>query len=174
MTAYFEELTKAMTWLGGQRDTIFVGQAVKFPGTFAYRTLEGVPKDKLHEFPVTESFQLQFCVGLALAGYVPISLYPRQNFLLLATSDLVNLLDKLPAMSNGAVKPKMIIRTASGPTKPIFPGHQHVGNFAGALGWMLEWVEIVELSEPEQTMPAYRDAYERDGATLIIEHGDLY
>mgnify|MGYP001586547516 FL=1 len=173
MGIYFDELKRAMTWLGEQQETIFVGQAVKFPGTFMHGTLNGVPVEKRLEMPVAESFQLQFCIGLALMGFVPISIYPRQNFLLLSASDLVNLLDKLPVMSSDQVKPKVIIRTASGPTKPLFPGHQHVGNYADAFRQMLTWVKIVELNSAKEILSTYQQAYERDGATLVIEHGDL-
>ncbi len=74
------------------------------------------------------------------------SLKKLQHFLLLAMSDLVNLLDKLPVISSGAVRPKVIIRTASGPTRPMFPGHQHVGNYAEAFRRMLTSVRVVELN----------------------------
>ncbi len=53
--------------------------------------------------PINESFQMQFTIGLGLAGYVPVSVYPRQNFLLLATADMVNMLDKMPLISGGQV-----------------------------------------------------------------------
>ncbi|MBF0570227.1 MAG: hypothetical protein HQL18_05600, partial [Candidatus Omnitrophica bacterium] len=69
-----------------------------------FQTLRDVPKDRTLEFPVNESFQMQFSLGLALEGYVPVSVYPRQNFLLLARGDMSNMIDKLSAMSNGAVK----------------------------------------------------------------------
>ena len=45
--AYFDELTKAMSWLGSQEDTIFVGQAVEYPGTAMFNTLKSVPAAKL-------------------------------------------------------------------------------------------------------------------------------
>lgn len=176
MGAYFDELARAMTWLADQPRTIFLGQAVAYPGTFMNQTLAAVPQQKRLEMPVTESFQFQFSVGLALAGYLPVSIYSRQNFLLLAASDLVNLLDKMPAMSTDQVNPKVIIRTASGPTKPIFPGHQHVGNYADAFRLMLTWVRVVELNNARDILPEYQRAAEQtdDKSTLLIEHGDLY
>src|SRR3990167_10364043 len=96
---YKDELTKTMTWLGRQKDTIFVGQAVAYPGTFMSDTLLGVPMSKRLEMPVAEQFQLQFCIGLAQAGYTPICIYPRQNFMLYAFGDIVNVLDKLDRKS---------------------------------------------------------------------------
>ena len=49
---YFEELTKAMEWLGRQDDTIFLGQAVSVPGTAMSNTLKGINPTKLIELPV--------------------------------------------------------------------------------------------------------------------------
>src|SRR3989338_8095827 len=106
---YFDEIKRTMEWVAQQPRTLFVGQTVAGPGTFMYQTLRDVPKDKTLEMPVNESFQMQFTIGLALAGYIPISVYPRQNFLLLATSDMVNMLDKIPAISGQRVMPRILI-----------------------------------------------------------------
>ncbi len=165
-----------MEWVAQQPKTFFLGQTVAGPGTFMYQTLRDVPPEKTLEMPVNESFQMQFSLGLALAGYIPISVYPRQNFLLLATSDMVNMLDKMPAVSGGSVIPKMIIRVASGPDAPVHPGHQHVGNYAEAFRKMFTTIDVIELEEPEEIFPAYQHALERpdNKATLMIEHGNYY
>jgi pyruvate/2-oxoglutarate/acetoin dehydrogenase E1 component len=173
---YFDELKRTMEWVAQQPKTLFVGQTVAGPGTFMFQTLRDVPKDKALEMPINESFQMQFTIGLALAGYVPISVYPRQNFLLLATGDMVNMLDKIPAISSDRVLPRILIRVASGPDTPVHPGHQHVGNYAEAFRKLFSWIDVVELNEPEDIFPAYRHALEReDGrATVLIEHGNFY
>jgi len=174
--SYFDELKRTMEWVAEHPKTFFVGQTVAGPGTFMYQTLRDLPADKTLEMPINESFQMQFSIGLALAGYIPVSVYPRQNFLLLATSDMVNMLDKVPAISANGVVPRMIIRVASGPDSPVHPGHQHVGHYADAFRKMLTWVDVVELEEPEEIFPAYKHALERDDhkATLLIEHGNYY
>ena len=176
MAKYFDEIKRTMEWVAKQPKTIFLGQTVAGPGTFMYQTLRDVPKDRALEMPVNESFQMQFTIGLALAGYIPISVYPRQNFLLLATGDMANMLDKLPAISSGQWAPKVIIRVASGPDSPVHPGHQHVGNYAEAFRKMFTQIEVVELNEPEEAFPAYKYALERpdNKSTLLIEHGNFY
>jgi pyruvate/2-oxoglutarate/acetoin dehydrogenase E1 component len=176
MLRYFDELKRTMEWLAQQPKTLFLGQTVGGPGTFMYSTLQDVSPDKRVEMPVNESFQMQFTLGLALAGYIPVSVYPRQNFLLLATADMVNMLDKMPAISSNQVLPHVIIRVAAGPDMPVHPGHQHVGNYAEAFRRMLSWVEVVELNEPHEIFPAYKRALEREDAraTLLIEHGNFY
>ena len=165
-----------MDWMAKHPDTFFLGQTVAVPGTFMYPTLKDIPKEKTLEMPVNESFQMQFSIGLALAGLIPITVYPRQNFLLLATADMANLLDKIPAISSGQWIPKVIIRVASGPDSPVHPGHQHVGNYAEAFKKMFSWIEVVELNEPEDIFPAYQHALERpdNKSTLLIEHGNYY
>src|SRR4051812_32796241 len=107
---YFDELKRTMEWIATQPKTIFVGQTVAGPGTFMFQTLRDVPKERALEMPINESFQMQFTIGMALAGYIPISVYPRQNFLLLATGDMCNMLDKIPAISGKELAPRIIIR----------------------------------------------------------------
>jgi len=173
---YFDELKRTMEWVAQQPKTLFVGQTVAGPGTFMYSTLKDVAPEKALEMPINESFQMQFTLGLALAGYVPISVYPRQNFLLLATGDMSNMIDKMPAISGNTVLPRILIRVATGPDAPVHPGHQHIGNFAEAFRKMFAWIEVVELNEPEEIFPAYKHALERKDAraTLLIEHGNFY
>jgi pyruvate/2-oxoglutarate/acetoin dehydrogenase E1 component len=173
---YFDELKRTMEWLAAQPRAIFVGQTVLDPGTFMHQTLRDIPRDRGLEMPVNESFQLQFTIGLALDGHIPISVYPRQNFLLLATGDMANTLDKIPAMSSMTWLPKVLIRVAVGPDAPVHPGHQHVGNYADAFRHMFQWIEVVELEDPADIFPAYKRAFERDDnrSTLLIEHGNYY
>ena len=173
---YFDELKRTMEWIAKQPKTLFVGQTVAGPGTFMFQTLRDVPKNKTWEMPINESFQMQFTIGLSLAGYIPISVYPRQNFLLLATSDMVNMLDKIPAISGKKLTPRIIIRVAAGPYKPVHPGHQHIGNFAEGFKKLFSWIDVVEINEPEEIFPAYEKALTRedDRSTIIIEHGNYY
>lgn len=173
---YFDELKRTMEWVAQQPKTIFVGQTVAGPGTFMYQTLRDCPKDRCLEMPINESFQMQFTIGLGLAGYIPISVYPRQNFLLLATGDMANMLDKIAAISSQQWLPKVLIRVAVGPDHPVHPGHQHVGNYAEAFRKMFDWIDVVELEEPQDIFPAYEHALEREDqrSTMLIEHGNYY
>ena len=56
---YFEELKRAMDFLASHEKTIFIGQAVAYPGTAMTNTLKDVPKQKLYEMPVTEEMQME-------------------------------------------------------------------------------------------------------------------
>lgn len=173
---YFDELKRAMTWLGEQPDTIFLGQAVEYPGTAMTNTLSEVPKDKLLEMPVNEDMQMGMTIGMGLNGSCPISIYPRWNFLILAANQLVNHLDKLNLMSDGQFSPRVIIRTGIGSQRPLHPQHQHIADFTDGFRAMCEWVDIIRLDEPEQIFDAYRHAYERTDRrpTILVEWGDYY
>ena len=169
---YKEELIKSMKWLGEKENTLFLGQATACSGHAISGTLTEVPKDKLIELPVMEEVQMGMCTGLSLEGYVPISIYPRFNFMLLAINQLVNHIDKMKHMSRGMLVPKVIVRVAVGAKKPIDGGLQHTQDFTKSIKNMVTDTKVVELVEPVFT--TFRDAYNRNGSTVVIEWGDFY
>ena len=173
---YEWELQRAMAWLGEHDETIFIGQAVGYPGTAMTGTLRNVPVQKLFELPVAEKMQMGMSIGLALAGFIPVSIYPRWPFLLLATNQLVNHLDKLSIYSHSGYQPKVIIRTAVPSRTPLDPQSQHLGNYSDPFRQMLKTVEVIECERANQIFEAYRHAYERDDgrSTLIVEHTQRY
>ena len=173
---YKDELTRAMTYLGSDPKTVFLGQAVAFPGTAMTTTLTGVPDSQKVEFPVAEELQMGASIGLALGGFTPVTFYPRWNFLLLAVNQLVGHADKLKAMSQNGYAPKIIVRVGIGSERPLHPQAQHVGDFTDAFRLMLTNIEVFRLDEPEQIFPAYEKALLReDGkSTVLVEWGDKF
>lgn len=169
---YADEIKQAMIMLGNHNKTIFIGQSVAYPGNVIYSNMEPVAKEKKLELPVFEETQMGMSIGLALAGYIPVSIYPRFNFLLLACNQLFNHLDKFHSITG--VQPHVIIKTMVGSVKPLHPGVQHCSNFTDAFKLMSTTLQVRELLEPEQVMPAYTEALEKPGAYLIVEHGDFY
>ena len=165
-----------MDYLAKNKKTIFIGQAVEYAGTAMTNTLKDVDKKKLYEFPVAEEMQLGVSIGLAINGHVPISIYPRWNFLLLAVNQLVNHLDKIEKLSDGQFLPKVIIRTSVGSIRPLHPQYQHIGNFSSVFRKILKNINIVELKEPNQILPAYKNAISSKNtkSSLIVEYGDYY
>jgi len=174
MTTYKDKIIEAMKWLGEQENTIFLGQSVKWPGTGLYHTIKDIPDEKKIELPVAEDMQMGMSTGLALGGYTPISIYPRFDFLILACNQLVNHLDKMDEMSDGQFKPKVIIRTAVGSQKPLFPGPQHMQDHTIALDCMLENVNVIRLEKDVDILEAYQDAYNSEGSTILVEIPDYY
>ena len=173
---YADELIKAMDFLAQNPQTIFLGQAVEYPGTVMSTTLKNISKEKLLEIPVAEEMQLGITNGLALNNFIPVSIFPRWNFLLLAANQLINHLDKLSVMSQGKFKTKVIVRTSIGSQRPLHPQHQHIGDFTEAFKKVLTSTEIIRLEEPKYIFPAYEKALKReDGkSTILVEYGDYY
>lgn len=172
MGDYHRQLHTAMHLLAQDKRTIFMGQAVACKGTGMTASFDGIAREKLLEMPVAEDMQLGMAIGMSLSGYLPICVFPRINFLLLAMSQLVLHLDKLPLYSD--YRPKVIIRTAIATPIPLDPGTQHLGDFTAAIDAMLTTVNVVRLEDAAQIVPAYKTAMEREGSSLIVEYSEFY
>ena len=173
---YFDELKKSMNYLAQNKKTIFIGQAVEVPGTAMSNTLVDIKLNKKYELPVAEEMQMGMTIGMLMAGHIPVSIYPRWNFLLLAINQLVNHLDKLELMTEKKFKTKAIIRTSIGSKRPLHPQHQHVGDYSQAIQQMCPRINVVKLSKPDQIFKEYKKALNRsDGkSTILVEYGDYY
>ena len=165
-----------MNFLGKKKDTIFLGQSVLYSGNAIFNTLVEVPKKKKIELPVFEDIQMGMSMGMALNGFIPITCYPRFDFLLLAMNQLVNHLDKVRVMSNNEFKPKVIIRTSVGSKKPLNGGVQHTQDYTKIFKNILTEVNVVSLIDPKDIFNQYKRAYLRKDSksTLLIENGDFY
>ena len=173
---YFDELKKSMNYLAASEKTIFIGQAVEVPGTAMTNTLKGINPKKLLELPVAEEMQMGITTGLALDGNIPVSIFPRWNFVLLAMNQLINHLDKVNIMSNNGFKAKAIIRTGVGSQRPLHPQHQHIGDFTDMVRKMCSSLDVIKLNEPEDIFPSYEKALNRDDgrSTILVEFGDYH
>lgn len=174
---YANELTRAMDLVGLNQDSVFIGQAVGYPGTAMFNTLKNVPAEKRMEFPVAEELQLGVSLGLCLAGKNVVSIYPRWNFLLLAMNQLVNHIDKRAELFRAPTRTgALIIRTSVGSERPLHPKSQHVGDFSHPVALMCPNVNVVKLENPSEIVRAYEEALgatER-AATILVEYGDYY
>lgn len=169
---YLDELTSAMTMLARHPKTLFVGQSTRYDGQAPFQTLSGVPMDQRIEMPVAENLQMGFCTGLALEGFIPVSIFPRFDFLILAMDALVNHLDKIPQMSE--FRPKVIIRTAIGAMTPVNPGPQHFQDYTEAFRSILKTVHVIEFQRAEDVMPGYEIALKLPQSVLVVERMNEY
>jgi pyruvate/2-oxoglutarate/acetoin dehydrogenase E1 component len=168
---YLEETKRAMEMLD-RKGCIFIGQTVKYDGSPMYRSLIGIPNNSKIEMPVAEDMQMGISIGLALKGNIPVSIYPRIDFLLCAINQLVNHLDKVEEMSHGEFNAGVIIRTQIGNTKPLHPGPQHTGNYYQALKKLCKNITVWKVNKAEDINRAYRFAYYQaklGKSTIIIE-----
>ena len=127
-----------------------------YSGNAIFNTLVEVPKKKKIELPVFEDIQMGMSMGMALNGFIPITCYPRFDFLLLAMNQLVNHLDKVRVMSNNEFKPKVIIRTSVGSKKPLNGGVQHTQDYTKIFKNILTEVNVVSLIDPKDIFNQYK------------------
>ena len=174
MKTYKDELIKSMNYLAEKPNTIFVGQQTAYSGNPMSTTILDVPVEKMIETPVFEEVQMGMSTGMAMNGLVPISCFPRFDFLMRSMDALVNHLDKMQSMTEFNFRPKVIIRTSIGSTNPLNGGVQHTQDYTNEMKSILKEVKVVLLDEPEDIFEEFKKAYYRQGSTLLIEHGDYY
>jgi len=168
---YLNELRKAMKWLG-QRDTVFLGQTVEYNGSPMYASLEDVDMSKRIEMPVAEELQMGMSLGMSLEGVIPISIFPRIDFLICATNQLVNHVNHCESMSKGEFKPGIIIRTMVGNKEPLWPGIQHCSDHTEGLKILCPNIRVIRLTDFRTIFKEYRTAYKyalKGKTTLFVE-----
>ena len=172
---YFNEIKRSMEFISKNKKVIFLGQAVRYPGTAMFNTLKDIPNKKKIELPVAEEMQLGMTLCMALNGFIPVSIYPRWNFLLSATNQLVNHLDKIKEISDYQINPKIIIRTSVGSIRPLNPQCQHTGDFSSFFTKICKNINIVKLDKPSNIFKSYKKAVEgKNNINLLVEVADYY
>ena len=124
-----DQITKAMTWLAEQEDTVFLGEGLINAGRI-YGTLNGVSMNKCIEFPIAENLIMGAAIGLAIRGFRPIVIFQRMDFMLCAADAIINHLCKIPEMSGHKIKLPVIIRAIIGNQDKSFDvGIQHKADY---------------------------------------------
>lgn len=172
ISSYKQALIDAMTKLGKRDDVVFVGQQIVYPGNPMSTTLGEVPKEKMIEVPVVEETQMGMSLGLAMTGKTVITFYPRWDFLISATNQLVNHIDKFKLMTGGNVN--IIIRVGKGADTPLDPGHQHKANYLEEFKSLCPNTLIYDLKNTENVNFAYNTAIENGGVYILAEYPELY
>lgn len=172
MSAYWDKLCLAMNLLADDDRTLFMGQGVGCDGTSMAKSFAEIPADRRLEMPVAEDMQMGMCIGMSLRGIIPICVYPRWNFLICATNQIVNHLDRLSLYSD--YRPKVIIRTAVPSKSPFNPGPQHDDDFTVAFRSMLRTTDVVCLQSEADIVPQYAKALHSPRSTILVEFTHLY
>ena len=174
--SYLKEIQKIMKFLAKKKNVIFMGQSVVNPGIYIFVSLKDVPKSKKIEIPVMEEVQTGMAIGMALNGYIPVSCYPRFDFLILAANQLTNHLDKIDYLTNNNFKSKILIRTMIGSTKPLNAGLQHTQDHTNALKKLLQFSEVIKLNREDEIFDKYTNAISKKikKVFIFIEDGNQY
>lgn len=170
---YKDYVTDAMVMLAKDERVIFLGQGLNY-WNCVYDTLTDIPLEQKIELPIFEDTQMGLSIGLAIEGYIPITVYSRMDFLIIAMNALANHLDKIKDYSNGEFDPKVIIRTIVGGTKPLYPGVQHCQDYTDTFKSCLKNINVTKLTKKEDIIPTYKKALNSSQSSLIVEIKDLY
>jgi pyruvate/2-oxoglutarate/acetoin dehydrogenase E1 component len=153
-------------------NSIFIGQQIVWKGNPMSTTLDYVDKSKMIEVPVMEETQMGMSLGLAMTGKRVITFYPRWDFIISATNQLVNHLDKYELMTGEKVN--IIIRLGKGADTPLDPGHQHKGNYFDEFKSICKNIEFYDLKTPSDIEISYKSAINNGGVHLLVEYPELY
>jgi pyruvate/2-oxoglutarate/acetoin dehydrogenase E1 component len=171
---YGNEIIRSMKLLASNKKTIFLGQSVLYPGNLIYKTTLEVNKKQKLELPVFEETQMGMSIGLALQGFLPITTYPRFDFLLLALNQLINHLDKFSIITNKTFEPKVIVRVLVGAKKPLNGGEQHTQNYVNEIKKMLKTVTVHDLKNAKDIFKCYKAAIKSKKSSLMVEYSEKY
>jgi hypothetical protein len=169
---YKDKLSEIMVSASEDVNTIFIGQQIVYRGNPMSTTLDGVPKEKMIEVPVMEETQMGMSLGLSMDGYRVITFYPRWDFLISATNQLINHVDKFQLMTGDV--PHVIIRVGKGSDKPLDPGHQHKANYFEEFKSMSKNIEYFDCKTVRELELAYNTALNNKGVYVICEYPELY
>lgn len=172
MGIYQMIIRSKMNDLALKDNTVFIGYNIKY-GSKCYGTMVDVPAEKIYEMPVTEALMTGMATGMSLAGHLPILIFERHDFMLLASDQIINHLDKIQKLSEGQFRPKVIIRAILGHDKPFDPGIQHKSNFTS---FFQEHCSFAVRDCPDEISltNAYDEALNGTEPIIIIEHRKAY
>ena len=176
MNKYVTQINKSMKFLAKNPKVLFLGQSVLYPGSSIYVSLKNIKSEKRIELPVFEETQMGMTLGLALEGYIPVSCFPRFDFLILALNQLVNHIDKIDYLTDNQFKSKIIIRTMVGARKPLNAGPQHCQNHTQAIKKISKNIKICFLDKKKDIFNLYKSTLKdkKNNIFLFVEDGNNY
>ena len=176
MNKYIYEINKSMKFLSQKKNSIFLGQSVAFPGSSIFVSLKNISDKKKLELPVFEETQMGMTLGLAMEGFMPISCFPRFDFLICAMNQLVNHIDKIDYITDNKFTSKIFIRTMVGSNKPLDAGPQHTQNHTQSIENMCKNIKVIFLKDYKTIYNIYKKSYhdKKNKIFLFVEDGNRY
>lgn len=172
MTTYKETLSRLLEEkINNKPEVIYIGQQIVYPGNPMSATVSSMDTNRMIETPVMEETQMGMTLGLAMMGKFVVSLYPRWDFLISATNQLVNHVDKYELMTGKKVN--ILIRVGKGSDIPLDPGHQHKANYTEEFSSMCKHIKFHNLTDKEKIEPAINEAAQ-GGIHILVEYPQLY
>lgn len=169
---YKDRITDAMELLAKDKRTVFLGEGLINAGRI-YGTLDKVSTTKCIEFPIAENLIVGSAIGLAIKGFIPIVIFQRMDFMLVAADAIINHLALIPKMSGGKVSLPVIIRAIIGSRDGCFDvGPQHNKDLTNMFSPFITTVKLDKLTM--DINKHYLSALNLNAPILIVEDRDLY
>lgn len=169
---YKDAIKTSMQKIAEKEEAVFIGYNIKY-GSRCYGTMDTIPEDKIYEMPVAEDLMTGIATGMALEGYLPVLIFERQDFMLIASDQIINHLSKISELSQGQFNPKVIIRAIVGHDKPFNPGPQHLQDFTDFFQKYCSF-PVIACWNFYQITEVYKEALERNESTMIVDYKSLY
>lgn len=128
-------------------------------------------KDRVFCTPLSEDAMTGVAVGAAMAGYRPIHVHIRMDFMLLCMNQLINMGAKAHYMYNGQVKVPLVIRTMIG--RSWGQGGQH-SQALHSLFMHIPGLKVVAPSNANDAKGCMIAAIRDNNPVIFIEHRLLY
>ena len=166
-----EDIAEAMQTLTRKKNTVFLGENIINSGRL-YGTLARVPLKRCIEMPIAENLIAGTAIGLAIAGYRPICIFQRMDFMLIAADQIINHACLMPKMSGGSIKLPIIFRTVKAYLdKKFWVGLQHSKDFTHIFKPYMPTYEVPKYVGAQE---AYAKAYELEQPVLVVEDYKSY
>ena len=171
--SYKDAITKAMTRLGKDESTIFLGYNLGGEFGNAMGTLSGVDESQKIETPVAENLMGSMALGLSLEGFKAVVYYERHDFMLVAADVIGNHINQLERISHGEFKPNVILRTVVADAGPFYSGPTHSQDLTGVFRKLVDF-PILEPNTPDEALKDYKRAELYDGPIMVVERKSCY
>jgi len=174
--AYWEALSEGMVQSMERDKSIFItGIAVDYPSGLFGTTSEALKQfgpDRVFDSPAMENALTGIAIGAASLGKRPVIVHPRNDFLLLAFDQLINLAAKWKYMFGGnAGTVPIVVRAVIG--KGWGQGATHSQSFHSVLGHF-PGLNVTAPSCPAEAKAVTISALTAEVPTVILEHRALY
>ena len=172
---YSEAIHKALTFQMENNPKVLVyGLGVDDP-TAMYETLSGFPErfgpNRCYDTPLSEDSLTGYGIGLAVAGYYPIHVHQRTDFLLLCCNQLINMAAKIKYLSNGKLNCPFVVRAITG--RSWGQGSQHSQSFHSLFA-NIPGLRVLTPATPQDVYNVYLNIFSAQVPTIVIEHRMLY
>lgn len=129
--------------------------------------LDNFGGERIFGTPLSEDSMTGFAIGAAMAGFRPVHVHIRMDFLLLAMNQLINMAAKAHYMYGGQVKVPLTVRAMVG--RSWGQGAQHSQAFHSFF-MHIPGVKVLAPSNAYDAKGAISAAIRDDNPTIIMEH----